>query len=100
MTGFLTIVRGSSLRHASTTATRKIAVSIKDLARGDVVSVISGLEHLSGGHEQVLENRPQTESWEKSERANHHNRRYQQAGEQSTGHRESPQRRGGNFLFG
>src|ERR1700677_1658211 len=98
MTGFLIIVRGLSLRNASITATRRIAISIKDLARGDVVSVIEGLKNLSGGHEQMLENRPQTESREKSERPNHYDRGYQQAAKQPAGHRKGAQGRRCDFL--
>jgi len=55
-------------------------------------------EGLPCGHQQVFENRPQTEGREKSKRTHDQNRGYQQACEQAAGHRERS-RRFRNGLF-
>src|SRR5437762_2443381 len=70
---------GTSLRNESVTARVRILVSASDCFLTWATESMGASESLPCGHEQVFENRPQTEGREKSKRTNDQNRGYQQA---------------------
>src|SRR5215813_9032376 len=90
MTGFFTIIRGSSLRKESTMARDKIAVSARDFFRIWAIGSISPLENLSCVHEQMLENRPKAKGRKEGESPNDENRGDEQTAEERSSDGESP----------
>src|SRR5271170_4097660 len=68
MTGFFISVRGLSFTHESFSATATMPHFHKDLPPSPA-SFVMELEHLSGVHQQMLENRAETQRGEESERA-------------------------------
>src|SRR5215471_10259463 len=99
ITGFLIITRGSSLRNESKMARDTIFVSVSDFLRIWATGSIDTSENLSGVHQQVLQNRPQTKGWKKRECTNNQNGGNEQATEEGAGHRKSPCRGWDRFLL-
>src|SRR5215472_16672785 len=100
MTGFFTIVRGSSLRKESTMARDKIAVSTRDFFRIWAIGSIGLSKNLSSVHEQMLENRPETQRREEGERPNDEDCGDEQTAEECSGHGESTYGCRDGFLSG
>src|SRR5260221_11316740 len=92
MTGFLTIKRGSSFQNESTMALRRILRSPNEVPFACGFGVMGSSKGLSGVHQQVIENRPQAERREKSERADDDDHGNKKNGEERPGNREGAQR--------
>src|SRR5260370_30149631 len=100
ITGFFTIVRGFSLRNESKMARERMALSASDFFLICATGSIDTSESLACVHQQVFENRPQTQSRKKGESADDQNGRDQQTGEQSTRYRKCSSGFRNDFLFG
>src|SRR5205807_1427306 len=76
ITGFLTIVRGASLRNESVTARVRIFVSASDCFLTWATESMDTSEGLACGHQQVFENRSETQGREERESTHDQNRRH------------------------
>src|SRR5579859_1083655 len=100
MTGFFTMMRGWSFANESTIARITIFLSASGLAFSWADKFISSSECLSCGHEQVLEDWPETQRREERQCAHNQNSGDEQGGKQSTGYRERPCRFGNSLFSG
>src|SRR5260370_2748890 len=99
MTGFLTIVRGVNLTNESVTARVRIFVAASDCFLTWATGSMGTSESLPCGHQQVFENRPETQSREERESTHDQNRRHEQTSKQSACDWERTGRLGSGFLF-
>src|SRR6202030_1244885 len=88
ITGFLTMVRGSSFRNESAVARVRIFVSVRDCFRTCETGSMKTSEGFPCCHQQVFENGPETQGREKGESSDNDNDGDEQAREQSAGHWE------------
>src|ERR1700719_473900 len=88
ITGFLTMVRGSSFRNESAVARVRIFVSVRDCFRTCETGSMKTSEGFPCCHQQVFENGPETQGREKGESSDNDNGGDEQAREQSAGYSE------------
>src|SRR5271168_974274 len=100
MTGFLIMVRGSSLRQESTIARRRILESRSEMAWCCRCSGMGASESLSGKHLQVLEDGTKAERGEEGERADDEDGGNEKSGEQTAGYGKCSCGRRGDFFLG
>src|ERR1700686_2893639 len=86
ITGFLTMVRGSSFRNESATALVRIFVAVRDFFRTCEIGSMKTSEGFPCCHQQVFENGPETQGGEKGESSDDDNGGDQQAGEETASH--------------
>src|ERR1700730_6504762 len=92
ITGFLTMVRGSSFRNESAVARVRIFVSVRDCFRTWETGSMKTSEGFPCCHKQVFENGPQTQGREKGESTDNDYGGDEQARKQSAGHWEGTDR--------